>query len=153
MEERHKEVIRSNLSFLCQDVDYTRFRPQLIKHRLFPERQLRLMEEKVGNIKLEVFMQAQRRGPTAFRRLLASLKFSGHLDSVKMLTKNDDTFLMDVANTDSFNPDPGTMPCPDQSFDLTDSPLHPSQIIVEPATVLRSGFCRTLIILTYICLI
>ena len=77
MEERHKEVIRSNLSFLCQDVDYTRFRPQLIKHRLFPERQLRLMEEKVGNIKLEVFMQAQRRGPTAFRRLLASLKFSG----------------------------------------------------------------------------
>lgn len=129
MEERHKEVIRSNLSFLCQDVDYTRFRPQLIKHRLFPERQLRLMEEKVGNIKLEVFMQAQRRGPTAFRRLLASLKFSGHLDSVKMLTKNDDTFLMDVANTDSFNPD--------QSFDLTDSPLHPSQIVVEPATVLR----------------
>merc|ERR1711884_676738 len=87
------------------------------------------MEEKVGSIKLEVFMQAQRRGPTAFRRLLASLKFSGHLDSVKMLTKNDDTFLMDVANTDSFNPD--------QSFDLTDSPLHPSQIIVEPATVLR----------------
>ena len=129
MEERHKEVIRSNLSFLCQDVDYTRFRPQLIKHRLFPERQLRLMEEKVGNIKLEVFMQAQRRGPTAFRRLLASLKFSGHLDCVKMLTKNDETFLMDVANTDSFNPD--------QSFDLTDSPLHPSQIIVEPATVLR----------------
>ena len=129
MEERHKEVIKSNLSFLCQDVDYTRFRPQLIKHRLFPERQLRLMEEKVGNIKLEVFMQAQRRGPTAFRRLLASLKFSGHLESVKVLTNNDDTFRMDVANTDSFNPH--------QSFDLTDSPLHPSQIIVEPASVLR----------------
>ena len=78
MEEEHKEAIKSNLKFLCSDVDYSRLRPEMIKHRLFPERHLQLMEEKVGNIKLEVFMQVQRRGPTAFRRLIASLKFSGN---------------------------------------------------------------------------
>ena len=131
MEEQHKEAIINNLSFLCKDVDYSRFRPELIKNKLFPERQLRLMEEKDGNIKLEVFLQVQRRGPTAFRRLIASLAFSGHDESVRALTRNDDSLLMDVANTDSFNPNQ------DHSFDLTDSPLHPSQIHVEPANVLR----------------
>ena len=136
MEEHHKEAIKNNLSFLCRDVDYSRFRPELIKNKLFPERQLRLMEEKDGNVKLEVFLQVQRRGPTAFRRLIASLAFSGHDESVRALTRNDDSLLMDVANTDSFNPNQ------DHSFDLTDSPLHPSQIHVEPANVLRYEFGR-----------
>jgi len=129
MEEEHKEAIKSNLKFLCSDVDYSRLRPEMIKHRLFPERHLQLMEEKVGNIKLEVFMQVQRRGPTAFRRLIASLKFSGHDESVRALTRNDRSLLMNVTNTDSYNPQ--------QSFDLTDSPIHPSQIQVEPASILR----------------
>ena len=34
-----------------------------------------------------VFAQVQRRGPTAFRRLLASLYFSGHAEALKVLTK------------------------------------------------------------------
>ena len=130
MEDHHKEAIKSNLAFLCRDVDYQKLRPEMIKHRLFPERQLQLIEDRdKANLKLEVFLQVQRRGPTAFRRLIASLMFSGHEESVRALTRNDDTLLLDVANTDSYNPS--------QSFDLTDSPLHPDQIIVEPATVLR----------------
>ena len=129
MEEQHKQAIKSNLTFLCRDVDYSKLRPEIIKHRLFPERQLQMMEENVGNIKLELFMQVQRRGPTAFRRLIASLMFSGHEESVRTLTRSDNTMLVDVANTDSYNPSP--------SFDLTDSPLHPSQIQVEPASILR----------------
>ena len=81
MEDHHKEAIRSNLALLCRDVDYARLRPEMLKHRLFPERQLRLLEERAGagagqggggvgggqGVKLEVFLQVQRRGPTAFR--------------------------------------------------------------------------------------
>ena len=48
MEDHHKEAIRSNLALLCRDVDYARLRPEMLKHRLFPERQLRLLEERAG---------------------------------------------------------------------------------------------------------
>ena len=136
MELHHREAIKNNLGFLCRDVDYSRLRPEMLKHRLFPERQLLMLEENnPTNLKLELFLQVQKRGPTAFRRLIASLMFSGHEESVRVLTRNDDSLLLDVANTDSYNNSSNNSDA--QSFDLTDSPLHPDQIQVEPATVLR----------------
>ena len=66
----------------------------------------------------------------ACRRLIASLMFSGHQESVRALTRDTGgSLLLDTAATDSS--------AAQHSFDLTDSPLHPSQIIVEPASVLR----------------
>ena len=65
------------------------------------------------------------------RRLIASLMFSGHQESVRALTRDTGgSLLLDTAATDSSS-------AAQHSFDLTDSPLHPSQIIVEPASVLR----------------
>ena len=87
MEDHHKEAIRSNLALLCRDVDYARLRPEMLKHRLFPERQLRLLEERAGagqggggggqGVKLEVFLQVQRRGPTAFRWIKTDICTAG----------------------------------------------------------------------------
>ena len=57
--------------------------------------------------------------------------FSGHQESVRALTRDTGgSLLLDTAATDSSS-------AAQHSFDLTDSPLHPSQIIVEPASVLR----------------
>lgn len=128
MEERHKRKIESNISFLVKDVDYERLRPELLKQKLFPARHLELMEEK-PNKKLELFLSVQRRGPTAFRRLVASLAFSGHDQALQRLIENEESLLLDcVANTDPFI---------EQSIDLTDSPIQPNQILIEPASVLR----------------
>lgn len=60
--------------------------------------------------------------------------FSGHQESVRALTRAPGgSLLLDTAATDS-------SAAAQHSFDLTDSPLHPSQIIVEPAAVLRSTY-------------
>ena len=61
--------------------------------------------------------------------------FSGHQESVRALTRAPGgSLLLDTVATDS------SEHSAQHSFDLTDSPLHPSQIIVEPAAVLRSTY-------------
>ena len=95
MEERHKRKIESNISFLVKDVDYERLRPELLKQKLFPARHIELMEEK-PNKKLELFLSVQRRGPTAFRRLVASLAFSGHDQAVQRLIENEESLLLEI---------------------------------------------------------
>ena len=128
MDERHIRKIKDNMSFLVKDVDYERLRPELLKQKLFPVRHLELLEER-SNKKLELFLQVQRRGPTAFRRLIASLAFSGHDEAVHVLIENEESLLLDsYANTD---------PYIEQSIDLTDSPIQPNQIVIEPAAVFR----------------
>lgn len=128
MEKRHIRKIEDNISFLVKDVDYERLRPELLKQKLFPARHLERMEER-SNKELELFLAVQRRGPTAFRRLVASLAFSGHDEAVQVLIENEESLLLDsCANTDPFI---------EQSLDLTDSPIQPNQIVIEPASVLR----------------
>ena len=74
MEDRHKNRIQDNLSFLVkvwdlkleikqiirtsidQDTDYDRLRPELLKHKLFPATHLARMEER-PNKKLELYLQ------------------------------------------------------------------------------------------------
>ena len=129
MDEKHKAKITNNLAFLCKTVDYQRLRPQIVERRLLPERQLDLLEEKGSNAMLDLLLQVQRRGPTAFRRLVTSLLYSGHEEAAEALAR-DNGLLMSRNQSD----------CPHlhhTSIDLTDSPLQPSQIQVEPASVLR----------------
>ena len=73
MEDRHKNRIQDNLSFLVkvceimiskksstswpQDTDYDRLRPELVKHKLFPAPHLARIEER-PNKKLELYLQA-----------------------------------------------------------------------------------------------
>ena len=72
MELHHREAIKNNLGFLCRDVDYSRLRPEMLKHRLFPERQLLMLEENnPANLKLELFLQVQVLGADAFLEILA----------------------------------------------------------------------------------
>jgi len=130
MEKRHIRKIEDNISFLVKDVDYERLKPELLKHKLFPVRHLESIEER-SNTKLELFLAVQRRGPTAFRRLVASLKFSGHDEAVQVLVENEESLLFDsCGNSDHFM---------EQSIDLTDSPIQANQIVIEPASVLREG--------------
>ena len=75
MEDRHKNRIQDNLSFLVkvwrilklskkwsnrafieQDTDYDRLRPELLKHKLFPATHLARIEER-PNKKLELYLQ------------------------------------------------------------------------------------------------
>ena len=130
MDEKHKEKINNNLAFLCKNVDYDRLRPQIVEQRLLPERQLQLLEEKAGNAVLDFLLQIQRRGPTAFRRLVTSLLCSGHEEAAAALVRQDEGLLMGRNQSDCGEPRLS-------SVDLTDSPLQPSQIQVEPANVLR----------------
>jgi len=137
MEDRHKNRIQDNLSFLVKDTDYERLRPQLLKHKLFPAAHLARIEER-PNRKLELYLQVQRRGPTAFRRLLASLYFSGHEEALQVLTKDEDSLIFDAClMTDCSQQSAG--PEQRQGWDLTDSPLQPNNIVIEPARVLRVG--------------
>jgi len=76
MDEKHKEKINNNLAFLCKNVDYDRLRPQIVEQRLLPERHLQQLELKSTNVRLDLLLQVQRRGPTAFRRLVTSLIYS-----------------------------------------------------------------------------
>ena len=101
--------------------------------------------------------QVQRRGPTAFRRLLASLYFSGHAEALRVLTKVEG-FLPAIHGSNKFFQDEDSLifdaclmtDCSQhlseedsrskvEGFDLTDSPLQPNNIVIEPATVLRAG--------------
>jgi len=137
MDKRHIQKIEGNIAFLVKNVDYERLRPELLKQKLFPPRHLENIEEK-SNTKLEMFLQVQRRGPTAFRRLVASLAFSGHDEAVQVLIENDEMLLLDsYSPPTSLFPYANTDPFIEQSFDLTDSPIQPSQIVIEPAQVLR----------------
>lgn len=129
MEDNHKEKINNNLAFLCKTLDYDRLRPQIVEQRLLPERHLQQLERS-GNVKLDLLLQVQRRGPTAFRRLVTSLIYSGHEEAAAALTRNDSSLLISRNQPDSSQ-------LQLSSIDLTDSPLQPSQIQVEPATVLR----------------
>ena len=129
MEDKHKEKINNNLAFLCKNLDYDRLRPQIVEQRLLPERHLQQLERS-GNVKLDLLLQVQRRGPTAFRRLVTSLIYSGHEEAAAALTRNDSSLLISRNQPDSSQ-------LQLSSIDLTDSPLQPSQIQVEPATVLR----------------
>ena len=78
----------------------------------------------------------QRRGPTAFRRLLASLYFSGHSEALAVLTKDEDSLIFDACLTTD---------CSQQGreegrgWDLTDSPLQPDNIVIEPARWHQNG--------------
>ena len=130
MDEKHKEKINNNLAFLCKNVDYDRLRPQIVEQRLLPERHLQQLELKSTNVRLDLLLQVQRRGPTAFRRLVTSLHYSGHEEAADALARHDDSLLISRNQSDSSQ----LQHC---SIDLTDSPLQPSQIQVEPATVLR----------------
>ena len=130
MDEKHKKKITNNLAFLCKTVDYQRLRPQIVEQRLLPERQLELLEEKASNALLDVLLQVQRRGPTAFRRLVTSLLYSGHEEAAEALARHDSGLLMSRNQSDGSN-------LQLSSLDLTDSPLQPSQITVEPACILR----------------
>ena len=130
MDEKHKEKITNNLAFLCKTVDYQRLRPQIVEQRLLPERQLDLLEEKTSNAMLDLLLQVQRRGPTAFRRLVISLLYSGHEEAAEALARHDDGLLLSRNQSDCSH-------LHHTSIDLTDSPLQPSQIQVEPASVLR----------------
>jgi len=140
MEDRHKNRIQDNLSFLVKDTDYDRLRPELLKHKLFPATHLARIEER-PNKKLELYLQVQRRGPTAFRRLLASLYFSGHAEALRVLTKDEDSLIFDAClMTDcSQHLSEEDSRSKVEGFDLTDSPLQPNNIVIEPATVLRAG--------------
>ena len=129
MDDKHKQKITNNLAFLCKTVDYQRLRPQIVEQRLLPERQLDLLEEKASNAMLDVLMQVQRRGPTAFRRLVTSLLYSGHEEAAEALAR-DNGLLLSRNQSDCSH-------LQHTSIDLTDSPLQPSQIQVEPASVLR----------------
>lgn len=130
MEDRHKNRIQDNLSFLVKDTDYERLRPQLLRHKLFPPSHLARIEER-PNKKLELYLQVQRRGPTAFRRLLASLYFSGHGEALKVLTKDEDSLIFDAClMTDCHQQEVGEQGV---GWDLTDSPLQPNNIVIEPA--------------------
>jgi len=130
MDKRHIRRIEENISFLVKDVDYERLRPELLKQKLFPLRHLEMIEER-SNRKLEMFLAVQRRGPTAFRRLIASLAFSGHDEAVQVLIENEDTLLLDsYVSADNCAE-------PLQSIDLTDSPIQPNQIVIESASMLR----------------
>ena len=131
MEEKHKQKITNNLAFLCKTVDYQRLRPQIVEQRLLPERQLVLLEEKSSNVKLDLLLVLQRRGPTAFRRLVTSLLCSGHQEAAAALVKQDEGLLLGSNQADCSGL------AVRASQDLTDSPLQPSQITVEPASVLR----------------
>ena len=131
MDEKHKQIINNNLAFLCKTLDYQRLRPQIVEQRLLPERQLQLLEEKASNAVLDLLLQVQRRGPTAFRRLVTSLLCSGHEEAAEVLARHDDGLLL------SRNQSDGNTHFHHSSIDLTDSPLQPSQIQVEPASVLR----------------
>ena len=133
MDEKHKQKITNNLAFLCKTVDYKRLRPQIVEQRLLPERQLELLEEKASNALLDVLLQVQRRGPTAFRRLVTSLLYSGHEEAAEALARQDSGLLMSRNQSDGSQLSQLQLP----SIDLTDSPLQPSQITVEPASVLR----------------
>jgi len=129
MDEKHKETITNNLAYLCKTVDYQRLRPQIVERRLLPERQLDLLEEKGSNAMLDLLLQVQRRGPTAFRRLVTSLLYSGHEEAAEALAR-DNGLLLSRNQSDCSH-------LHHTSIDLTDSPLQPSQIQVEPASVLR----------------
>ena len=132
MDEKHKEKINNNLAFLCKNVDYDRLRPQIVEQRLLPERHLQQLELKSTNVRLDLLLQVQRRGPTAFRRLVTSLLYSGHEEAAEALARNDDSLLLSRNQADSCHLEAA-------SLDLTetDSPLQPSQIQVEPAMVMR----------------
>ena len=98
MEDQHKKKIQSNLGFLVKDVDYERLRIEVLKQKLFPLRQLELFEER-SNPKLELFLGVQKRGPSAFRKLVASLAFSGHDQAVEVLLKDEQSFLLNNNNS------------------------------------------------------
>ena len=131
MDEKHKQTITNNLAFLCKTVDYQRLRPQIVEQRLLPERQLDLLEEKASNAILELLLHVQRRGPSAFRRLVSSLLYSGHEEAAEALAR-DNGVLLSRNQSDCSH-----LHLQHTSIDLTDSPLQPSQIQVEPASVLR----------------
>lgn len=142
MEERHRYRIQDNLSFLVKDTDYQRLRPFLLQHKLFPSTHLQRLEEK-PNRKLELYLQVQRRGPTAFRRLLASLYFSGHMEAFQRLSQGlEDSLLFhsqpNTSNTSNIiSRGAADMEVEDQGTDCTHSPLQPNHIVIKPSRVLR----------------
>jgi len=131
MEVRHKDLITSHLGELVSLVDYKNLREHLLNLRVFPPSHLKRLDER-SNPSLDMFIEAQRRGPTAFRRLLSCLKLAGEYEALKILSKGDDLYL---DNSVYMEKAPLNLPTFTQTMDLTDSPIQPNQISVLQATV------------------
>lgn len=136
MEAKHKELITSNLSALVKAIRYDVMRPHLQELRIFPLTHLKRLDEK-SNPSLDMFLEIQRRGPTAFRRLLTCLKLAGLNEALEILTKKQDMDpLFNNSGSVLTEKHPLNIPMV-QSLDLTDSPLQPHQISVLEASMFR----------------
>jgi len=136
MEAKHKKLITRNLSSLVKAIDYECMRPHLDYLRIFPPTHLKRLDEK-NNPNLDLFLEIQRRGPTAFRRLLICLKLSGFEEALEILSKdnNNEESLSGSVFTEKT---PLNVPSIADSMDLTDSPIQPHQISVLEAPVFHA---------------
>eukprot|EP00088_Acartia_fossae_P065231 TRINITY_DN8041_c0_g1_i1.p1 TRINITY_DN8041_c0_g1~~TRINITY_DN8041_c0_g1_i1.p1 ORF type:complete len:472 (+),score=102.62 TRINITY_DN8041_c0_g1_i1:123-1538(+) len=140
MEAKHKELITHNLTGLVRAVDYDVIREHVNRLRIFPPAHLKRLDER-NNPCLDFFVEIQRRGPTAFRRLLVCLKLSGCEEALDILTRDQDSAKEALSNLSSCvltERCPVNVPSITQNIDLTDSPIHPNQISVLEAPVYRA---------------
>jgi len=134
MESKHKELITCNLSALVRAVQYDIIRHHLEQLRIFPPSHLKRLDERSNPI-LDVFLEVQRRGPTAFRRLLICLKLSGFDEALDILSKDQPLSEESISGSVFTEKNPLNVPSIAESIDLTDSPIHPHQISVLEAAV------------------
>jgi len=137
MDQRHKNLITANLSKLVNLVDYEKLKSHILELRVFPPSHIKRLDSR-SNPCLDFFLEVQRRGPTAFRKLLASLKLADQLEALHLLSggeRLEESPTVHLHNSVLLEKPPLNLPTFIENVDLTDSPIQPNQISVLQASV------------------